>query len=198
MAEWDDWAAGWDENPAVRLYADKAFAALTARQPVDGLRVLDFGCGTGTLTEKLADRAAHVVAVDLSPKMIARLTAKGLSRVTAVTADLTAATAPEPAGLGAPFDLITASSVCAFLPDYAAALGRMRRLLAPGAIFVQWDWELAPGDAGTGFSKPAVEQALREAGFDAIEVTTAFSMAMDDADTPVLMAIARNNTRDGR
>lgn len=36
-----------------------------------GLRVLDAGCGTGTLALELAARGAEVVAVDLSPRLLA-------------------------------------------------------------------------------------------------------------------------------
>jgi SAM-dependent methyltransferase len=47
-------------------------AALThvLRDP-SGQRVLDFGCGTGRLSEWLTDRGAEVLGVDASPEMIA-------------------------------------------------------------------------------------------------------------------------------
>ena len=35
-----------------------------------GLRLLDAGCGTGTLTIEAARRGAHVVAIDLSPTLV--------------------------------------------------------------------------------------------------------------------------------
>lgn len=76
--------------------ASKAWAALTSNEPVGriratvragrermqqtllgylpedltGLRVLDGGCGTGTLSVALAQRGAHVVAVDISQTLV--------------------------------------------------------------------------------------------------------------------------------
>ena len=34
--------------------------------------------------------------------------------------------------------------MCAFLDDYAGTTGTLVRLLRPGGLFVQWDWELDP------------------------------------------------------
>ena len=38
---------------------------------VEGLEVLDLGCGTGYFAREMARRGARVTAVDLSPKMLA-------------------------------------------------------------------------------------------------------------------------------
>ena len=50
--------------------------------PLDGKRVLDFGCGTGTITPSLAMRATDVVAFDISSEAVditaARLAEHGL------------------------------------------------------------------------------------------------------------------------
>jgi len=35
-----------------------------------GLRILDAGCGTGTLSVELAQRGAHVVAIDIAPTLV--------------------------------------------------------------------------------------------------------------------------------
>ena len=40
-------------------------------QDLDGVRILDAGCGTGALAVEAARRGAHVVAIDLSPTLVA-------------------------------------------------------------------------------------------------------------------------------
>jgi magnesium-protoporphyrin O-methyltransferase len=56
----------------VRAGRDEMRATLIGWLPADmrGLRVLDAGCGTGTLTIEAARRGAHVVAIDLSPTLV--------------------------------------------------------------------------------------------------------------------------------
>ena len=82
VSEWDEHAAGWDDNEAVRAYADAAHASLVSAVAAAGIElaganVCDFGCGTGLLTERLvAAGCRHVDAVDTSSAMRAVLAAK--------------------------------------------------------------------------------------------------------------------------
>ena len=57
----------------VREGRDAMRAKMLSRLPDDlrGARVLDAGCGTGLMTAELALRGAQVVAVDISPQLIA-------------------------------------------------------------------------------------------------------------------------------
>lgn len=56
----------------VRAGRDRMRATLMGWLPADlrGVRVLDAGCGTASLTVEAARRGAHVVAVDLSPQLV--------------------------------------------------------------------------------------------------------------------------------
>ena len=51
-------------------------------------RILDFGCGTGLLTEKLAPLVREVIAVDTSPNMIDVLRRKEIGNVTTICTDI--------------------------------------------------------------------------------------------------------------
>jgi magnesium-protoporphyrin O-methyltransferase len=56
----------------VREGRDRMRALMLAQLPDDltDARVLDAGCGTGLMTEELAQRGAHVVAADISPRLV--------------------------------------------------------------------------------------------------------------------------------
>ncbi|MCB6176803.1 magnesium protoporphyrin IX methyltransferase [Rhodobacter sp. Har01] len=79
----------------VREGRDRMRAIMLARLPEDltGARVLDAGCGTGLMTQELAARGADVVAVDISPQLIAiaedRLSGAHRPQVTFHAGDMT-------------------------------------------------------------------------------------------------------------
>jgi SAM-dependent methyltransferase len=199
MAEdWNDYADGWDDSSDVRLYADRAFASLVStvdiRAPVwKSKRVLDFGCGTGLLAEKVAPYVGDLIAVDTSDKMIAVLERKKLDRVTALCGDILDDALRARIGPSG-FDLIYASSVCGFLPDYEKTVVSLARLLKPGGRFVQWDW-LASGDDGTGLTMGRIERALGKAGLQSVQAGRAFSMAANGTDLPVLIGVGTTRSR---
>jgi len=109
---------------------------VASRASLAGSRVLDVGCGGGLLAEALARAGAHVTAIDLAPGMIevARLHAaeSGLS------IDYRVAAAGElersaPQG----FDIITCMEMLEHVPEPAAMVATLARLLRPGgAAFI--------------------------------------------------------------
>ena len=58
--------------------AELGAAALDLLDPKPGERILDIGCGEGTLTRKIIDRGATVVGIDASPEMIAAARTNGV------------------------------------------------------------------------------------------------------------------------
>lgn len=74
----DQWARLTSDAPVsgirktVRAGRDRMRETLLSWLPADlhGRRILDAGCGTGALACELANRGAHVVAVDLSPTLV--------------------------------------------------------------------------------------------------------------------------------
>jgi magnesium-protoporphyrin O-methyltransferase len=56
----------------VREGRDRMRGIMLSRLPKDlhGQRVLDAGCGTGAMSQALAERGAEVVAIDISPQLV--------------------------------------------------------------------------------------------------------------------------------
>ncbi len=188
---WDDYAADWDMNEGVILYSEKAFQSLSEQIPLEGKDILDFGCGTGRLTEKLAPIANQIVALDASPKMIEVLDQKQLSNVTTIATILSEGSLQSQPSLHGKFDVIVASSVCAFLPDYEAVLKLLKSLMPPNGIFVQWDWLLKEESSEVGFTLEQVEVALRNTGFSIESLGQVFELESPQGAMPVLMAVAK-------
>lgn len=191
-AEWDAYADDWDSNPDVIRYAEAAFESLVRITALDGLDILDFGCGTGLLTEKMAPYAKRIVAVDSSGAMIGVLRDKELPGVRVINAMLNADTVAEYDSLHEPFHLVVASSVCGFLPDYEDTLGLLRSLMAPDGLFVQWDWESGDDNDGFGMSRETVGTAFAGAGLELVSAGRAFSVEGGKGPMPVLMAVGKN------
>lgn len=181
MSDWDEHAEAWDADPGPRAYADAAHLSLRgvleARgSTLAGARVCDFGCGTGLMTERLADLVASIDAVDTSPAMLEQLASKVRDRGwqhVHPSGDL-------PSG-SATYDLVVCSSVCSFLDDYPGTVQQLVDRLAPGGVLVQWDWERDEADpVGHGLTRAEIRDALGAAGLVAVEVETAFEVAVDD------------------
>jgi trans-aconitate 2-methyltransferase len=99
--------------------------------------VLDAGCGSGRVTERLLERlpAGHVIALDGSPAMIrearARLASAG-HRVTFVVADLGAPLPLAPASV----DAVLSTATFHWVPDHDALFRHLAAVLRPGGRLV--------------------------------------------------------------
>ncbi|KGJ93789.1 class I SAM-dependent DNA methyltransferase [Colwellia psychrerythraea] len=189
--EWDEYAEDWDSNSDVQSYADKAYAQLLKHCDIDGKTILDFGCGTGVLTNRLSEKAQRVVAIDPSTKMIEVLKGKSLPRVFTISNYLSERLINEQPELSNKFDIIVASSVCAFLPNYLEMLTLLKSLLKTNGTFIQWDW-LAGNDSSMGLSENTVQQAFKRCQFSDYQLSTPFDMNSPKGTTRVLMAIGKN------
>ena len=81
----------WDAADYARVgafVAELGGAALDLLDPQRGERILDVGCGEGTLTRKIIDRGATVLGVDNSPEMIEAARANGIDALLLDAADM--------------------------------------------------------------------------------------------------------------
>lgn len=92
-----------------------------------GERVLDVGCGEGTLTQQIAARGAAVVGVDSSEDMIDAARARGLD------ARLLNA---ETLAFHNDFDAVFSNAALHWVRDHDALLAGIARALRPGGRFV--------------------------------------------------------------
>ncbi|MEY2477860.1 MAG: hypothetical protein QOG87_3175 [Actinomycetota bacterium] len=130
--EWSHW---WFSGRRIIL-ADILRRWLGARQD---LRLLDIGCGAGTMIEVLA-AYGQVAGMDTSEEAVRYCRTR--------LPDVTFSAGRVPEALPAPesLDVITAFDVIEHIPDEAPALAGIRDTLVPGGLFVctvpayQWMW----------------------------------------------------------
>ena len=101
-----------------------------------GERVMDAGCGTGRITEQLAERlpSGHVIALDGSPAMIdearGRLARFG-DRVDYVVADL-----GEPLPIEEPVDAVLSTATFHWVPDHDTLFRNLAAVIRAGGRLV--------------------------------------------------------------
>jgi ubiquinone/menaquinone biosynthesis C-methylase UbiE len=105
----------------------------------DDEKVLDVGCGTGSLTFSIVDRSniASVEAIDFEEQFVAALNQRNTdSRITARQGD--ACTLPFNDNQ---FDRALSLLVLHFVPDAAKAINEMRRVVKPGGVVAASVWD---------------------------------------------------------
>lgn len=189
--EWDDYAETWEQNPATAVFAERAFNELNKLVSLKGLKVLDFGCGTGLLAQQLSPIVKEIVALDTSEQMIEQLDAKELPNVEPVVDSLSRGLVAYHPAFRSQFDLIVASSVCGFVDDYEEIAKVANSLLNEGGLFVHWDWLAENDKAGSGLTIKRSQKALDGALFSSVDVNTPFTVETENGELTVLMGVAQ-------
>ncbi|EEY36835.1 methyltransferase domain-containing protein [Vibrio mimicus] len=188
--DWDEYAANWENDPATHIFAQSVFQQLTKILSLQGKHILDFGCGTGLLSQLMSPLARDIVALDLSEAMIEELDRKELRNVEPVVDSLTRGLVAQHPAFRKQFDLVVASSVCAFLPNVQDVADIIFTLVDEGGYFIHFDW-LADGKSEVGLSLVEMETVLKNAGFSSVETQIAFDVTTEQGVLPVMVGIAR-------
>jgi SAM-dependent methyltransferase len=145
---WDGEAERFDEQPDHGLAGGRVRAAWTAllqdALPAPPARILDLGCGTGSLSVLLAELGHTVLGVDFSPRMLEHAAAKaGRHGVQVAFLEGDAGDPP----VDGPFDVVLSRHVLWALPDVPAVLSRWTPLLGPGGrlVLVEGRWHTGDG-----------------------------------------------------
>ena len=102
-------------------------AVLDLLAPQPGERILDIGCGDGTLTQQIVERGSTVIGIDSSPQMIDAARARGLDARL-----LNAEALP----FDREFDAVFSNAALHWIRDHDALLDGVARALRPGGRFV--------------------------------------------------------------
>ena len=173
------YVAGYDRKAAFDPAGD--LAILRSRGLDRDSTLIDFGAGTGTFALAVAPFCKHVIAVDVSPAMVAAIRTRaadaGAENIRAVQAGFLGYVHG-----GDPVDAIYTRNALHHLPDIwkAVALGRMAGLLLEGgtlrlcdlvfsfpaadaeAAIRRWIDATAADDPAVGWTRPELETHVRD------------------------------------
>lgn len=132
---WDRTAPRYSQSPIAdtESYARKLAATQALMRP--DMTVLELGCGTGSTALAHAPHVGRIVATDISAAMIAigrdKAERAGVDNVTFRQSGVEDFDAPDGS-----YDMVLALNLLHLVPDRAAALAKIHRLLKPGGLLV--------------------------------------------------------------
>lgn len=191
-------AATWDDNPGRQaLNQAVADAILETLAVLPRWRILDYGCGTASLSVMLEAHVAKVVAVDSSAEMAKcakeKVQKAGIDKVEIRQADFCADDLPD----WPPFDLIVSSMCLHHVKDLVPLGKAFSRLLAPGGWVVIADLHAEDGSfhkdpeaiPHPGFVPHVLAQELKEAGLAAVGWKTIYQIPRNNREYPIFLMV---------
>ena len=191
----DERAATWDDDPAKRERSAAVGRAVRGAVPLDGsTRMLEYGAGTGLVTEALRDAVGPVTMADTSSGMRAVMERKIAAGIIADARvwDLDLMTQPPPPEQ---FDLVVTVMTLHHIHELEPVLDGFASLLVDGGHVCIVDLEEEDGsfhpdgfDGHHGFNRAALEANLVDAGFRDIAFQDNGHIVRDGNEYPTFLA----------
>lgn len=197
--KFDEKAATWDSDPGHVERARVVAGAIREAVPLDSsVRLLEYGAGTGLVSQALCDAVGPITLSDTSAgmrKVMEDKVAAGLIAGARVW-DLDLASAPLPASEER-FDLIVTVLAMHHLPQLETVLSNFATLLAEGGRLAIVDLDEEDGtfhaddfDGHHGFDHDALADDLRTGGFTNISFQRCHQLVRDGRTYPLFLATA--------
>ncbi len=203
--EFNQAAAGWDEDPNRVRLASEISAAMCRRVTFDAeMDLMDFGCGTGLVTLSLAPKVRFVLGVDSSQGMVDVLSAKIAAGVASGAVQTRLFDMEVGGKISERFHRIVSAMTLHHIPVLTDLFRLWFDWLLPGGMIAAADLDKEDGgfhsdNTGVfhfGFERDSVRQALEDAGFEAVAFSDATTVvrarASGASDTyPIFLVTAR-------
>ena len=133
IKDWNKIAGSYAQSAGPNDFVNRQFTSVLWESlgNVQGLQVLDLGCGAGWLSQQLNEAGAKVLGIDGSGELIKAAQAC-YPQIEFMEHNLSQGLPP----LGCAFDRIVANMVLMDIPDITNLMQSVRRALAPGGKFI--------------------------------------------------------------
>ena len=198
MESFDERAATWDDDPAKWDRAREVAAAIETALDLRGdERLLEYGAGTGLVTQALGDSVGAATLADTSEGMRSvihdKIAAGAITDATVWDIDLETADPPD-----AQFDLIVTVMTLHHIDDIDTVLSRFHQLLTSDGYLCVVDLEHdehgafhgPDAEVHHGFERAALTHSLQSAGFTDVAYEVCHTIERHGATFPVFLANA--------
>lgn len=189
-------AADWDKGDTRQNIAKAVFQTITSRVALlKHMEILDFGCGTGLLSFKIAPLVRSITGIDLSEKMLEQLEAKNTDsiHVTPLCRDIMT----EP--LEKTFHGIVSSMAMHHVEDTTKLFEIFHDHLKRDGFIAVADLEAEDGTFHThgndgvhhfGFEREKLRTTIEKAGFSNVRFHTAYTVEKEGKNYPIFLVTA--------
>jgi ubiquinone/menaquinone biosynthesis C-methylase UbiE len=205
MSSFDEKAATWDDQAKTERAQVVATAIRQAVLLSKSTRVLEYGAGTGLVSQQLASSVGPITLADPSAGMrevmhtkVATGTLPTTTRI--LDLDLSASSAPDER-----FDLIVTVMTLHHIPDLTPVLNGFARLLDSGGHLCVVDLVTEDGSfhrdtdfhGHHGFDAHNLSARLKSAGFTDVRIERIYEVVKDGATYPLFLATCTKSRTSG-